>query len=561
MALYESYIIGNNTSNQCNTSNDKLGQTFTPSIGHTVTEVKIRMFKFGNPGTINIGIYAVDGSNLPTDAALATGTTDGDTLTTSGTGEWRTISLGSGTPLTANIQYAIVMDVPGSGSGPSRIIYWQSDSAGATYAGGNVVIALNGAAWSAAGADNDAMFEESGDLVVANNPPSASNVSFTKRLVVAGNNELWYESPAGTKIALSDASGDMDLTLGFDMFEAYGKAFIVNKTNLKVADFINVKIATASLGSNPPDFKTVLTGGSSGAKMVVDYITALSSATTLYGKRITTATFTTGETVTGTDDDGNAISFAMTAVNEVAGPHWYDWTVYGNDSSYGVMPSQATLGSLYRGRAQLSGDVDYPHQWYQSRQGNPWDWNYVAKDAQAPIRGGDSDAGEIGDLIVATIPYKDDYMIHGCANTLWYLVGDAAESGSILELSLTAGILGAKAWCWDRDENLYILATSGLLQIPPGFGPPKNLTEQTYPDFVKDIAYDKSTDRITMAYDRDNHGIHIFNTILTTGVSENWWYDLRTGGLFKDTLPEECGVYSAFFYEAENPTFRKLLFG
>ena len=71
-----------------------------------------------------------------------------------------------------------------------------------------------------------------------------------------------------------------------------------------------------------------------------------------------------------------------------------------------------------------------------------------------------------------------------------------------------------------------------------------------------------------MAYDRDNNGIHIFRTTLTTGVSVNWWFDLRVnsdgqtvGGLFRDTLPEECGVYSAFYYEAEDPDYRKLLFG
>jgi len=89
---------------------------------------------------------------------------------------------------------------------------------------------------------------------------------------------------AGTMVELVAARDDIDTTKALWAFELYGKVFVVNGTNRKVADFINVKITTTDVGAHPPDFQTVLTGGTSGAKMIVDYITSLSGAATIYGR-------------------------------------------------------------------------------------------------------------------------------------------------------------------------------------------------------------------------------------------------------------------------------------
>jgi len=251
----------------------------------------------------------------------------------------------------------------------------------------------------------------------------------------------------------------------------------------------------------------------------------------------------------------------MTAAAEVSPPHWYDWTVYGNSSTFGAMPDQANEGCNYRGRACLTVDKNYPHQWSQARQRNPWDWNYVANDSQSPVAGNDADAGEVGDIMVVSIPYKDDYLIHACANTLWYLVGDAAEGGSIVELDLTSGILGSRAWCWDNRDNLYILGTTGILKIPKGFGQIENLTALSYPNFIDDLAYNSATHRIVMGYDRKRNGLKISKTTIADGSNSCWWYDFKAEGLFPESYPEECGVYCMFYYESVNPTYSGLLEG
>jgi hypothetical protein len=390
---------------------------------------------------------------------------------------------------------------------------------------------------------------------------SFTDKTFSKKYVAVGNNEVWYQSAAATMSELAVANGTIDTNKPLTIVEAFEKVFFANGTNLKVLDFGNTKITTANIGSNPPDNANVLTGQTSGAEMVVDYITALTSACTVYGKRITTATFVSGETVTGTDDDSNSISFVLSAA-ETAPPHWYDWTVYGNSTTYGVMPAQVNKVFRYQGRLGLTCDKDYPHQWYLPRQNNPWDWNYVSEDAQSPVAGEDAEAGQAGDIIITAIPYSNDYLIFACANSLQYVVGNPAEGGTMLDLDSKAGILGMWSFCWDNKDNLYILTTAGLQRIAKGFSPPDNLTERSYPDFIDDLAYDSSLHRITMEYDRKNHGIMIAKTTLADGTSSNWWYDLRTEGLIPDSYGDSgCGIFSMFHYEAVDPDYNTLLFG
>jgi len=399
-------------------------------------------------------------------------------------------------------------------------------------------------------------------------------VSFTprtiaKRLVAAGNIKFYYEDigvAAGTMTELVAADGDIDTTKPLQMFELYEKVFVVNGTNLKVADFGNTKLTCSAL-TDPPAHGDILTQATSGAKMVVDFVTT--AKTTIYGKTIAgTFNITNDVSSNNTKATMNPASFVPSVVTAPTIPHWYDWTVYpdtklsGVTLSYGTMPAQATLGCSWRGRACLSGDIDYPHQYYQARQENPWDWNYVSNDVQSPISGGGDPnvPGQVGDIVVAQIPFDRDHLIYGGANSLWCLFGDAAENGSLVEVEST-GILGAKAWCKDNQDNLYVLTFAGLLKIPKGFGPAENLTEFTYPDFVKDLAYTSSTHRIILGYDKDRNGIKIAKTTLTTGANSCWWYDLKTEGLFPETYPNECGPYSMFYYESVNSDYKDLISG
>jgi len=380
-----------------------------------------------------------------------------------------------------------------------------------------------------------------------------------KRMVAVGNNELFYEdrTVAGDMVELAGAA--VDTTDQLSMFEAYQKAIIVNGATLKVADFINTKLTVAALDTAPTRGSVVTQAGSD-AEMIVDFVNT--GLTEIYGYTIS-GTFVT--TVANTLSGGGMSpedEVPTDVAQAVTTPHWYDYTVYPGGAT-GAMPAQAYLGCLYRGRVVLSGNPLYPFQWYMSRQANPFDYLYAAGDAQSPVAGGNSDAGEIGDIIRCLIPYRDDYLIFGCANSIWVLRGDPAAGGSLDEVDLTVGIYGAKSWCFDGDGNLFFWGSGGIYQMDKEFGGVKNITEISLPKLIEDSAADPASHRITMCYDRLRYGIWIFVTKISDGVNTGYFLSLSepTQGLFPISLPVQCSVYSTMYYDSNDKTLHGMLMG
>jgi len=378
-----------------------------------------------------------------------------------------------------------------------------------------------------------------------------------KRLVAAsGANEIWYEDldvAAGTMTELTTTGETIDTSDQLNMFEAFQKVFVVNGAKLYVADFVNYKLTHTAL-TTPHAKGDVLTQATSTATMVVDFTDTAKTHT--YGY-VTSGTFNTDNEVTGS---GSGTAFTPSA--STAKPHWYGWTVYqGDTTTYGTMPAKAYLGCLYRGRCVLSGNPNYPHQWYMSKIGDPWNWLYTSTDPLTAVAGNNADAGEIGDIIRALIPYKDDYLIFGCASTIWLMTGDPAHGGSIDEIDGTVGMYGANSWCFDGDGNLYFFGTNGIYKIPLGFRSVENLTEVSIPNLVGDEDIAPSTHRVTMGYDRKRHGILICITKLSDGSNSNYWYDLRLKGFYPESYPDECGAYSLFYYAANDNDYADLLVG
>jgi len=85
------------------------GQTFTPGEAHTLKKVRLKMYRLGSPGNITASIKATDVDGLPTGADLCVGTTDGNTLPTTYSGEWREITDAVGCALDEDTKYCIVV--------------------------------------------------------------------------------------------------------------------------------------------------------------------------------------------------------------------------------------------------------------------------------------------------------------------------------------------------------------------------------------------------------------------------------------------------------------------
>jgi hypothetical protein len=121
---YESYTTGNNF-DQLNASATWLAQTFTPTVKHTITSVKLLIYRFNYPGTISVGIEGTSSGN-PSGVDLCSGITDGNTLPTSSPYEWRVITLGAGAVLLPNTKYAIV--IHGVSADGSNCLRWRMNT-------------------------------------------------------------------------------------------------------------------------------------------------------------------------------------------------------------------------------------------------------------------------------------------------------------------------------------------------------------------------------------------------------------------------------------------------
>lgn len=84
------------------------GQTFTPREAHTITLVKLIMYRLGSPGQVTVSIRATDEQGLPTGEDLATGTFDGNQLPTVASGERQEVSLDGGVELVDETKYVII---------------------------------------------------------------------------------------------------------------------------------------------------------------------------------------------------------------------------------------------------------------------------------------------------------------------------------------------------------------------------------------------------------------------------------------------------------------------
>lgn len=537
-----------------------VAQSFTPGSDYIPKSVALRIERVGTAagiGNIEIGIRATAASK-PSGGDLTVATIYGGDVAT-GALAWYEGTFDVPYKLTSGTEYAIVVRSSGY-TYPAGRFQLGYVSGGDPYADGKKSHSDDyGSTWTV-DTNDDVWFRLFGIASSGVSTP-ISDSPLVKRLVAAGGNQLWYEDEDGDMIAISSSVDDIDTSNKFTMVEAYGKIFIANGDNKKVADFSNVKISTADIGTHPPDFGTTLTGGTTGATMSVDYIDAIASAVNIYGRRTSSVSFQNNETVTGTDDDGNAISFTLNA-EETLPPHWYDWTPYGNDTTnFGTMPSKPTLVSKFNGRLVLAGDEAYPHQWWMSEVYNPWNWAYTAGSNLTAISSGSINAGEIADVITALIDYGDDFFVFGCQSSIYLLDGDPTYGGTIESLTDHAGVYGARAWCKDHQSNLYFFSGEGLYKADGGRRKPISLSAIILPNWSLDWDLNPDNFRVVCTFDPVKNGIIISHTSLLNGSNQNYWYDIKTAGFYPEGYPDDCGIFSSFYYNSLDNSKRVLLLG
>ena len=183
------------------------------------------------------------------------------------------------------------------------------------------------------------------------------------------------------------------------------------------------------------------------------------------------------------------------------------WVPDGDDA-----PASGTADCLYRDRLfRVSGNAILV-----SRQGDTTDWNYGGdlEDVGRPTILQLSEAGEVGEDVVALAPHKDSSLLCFTAAETWVLTGDPA-TGTLRNVSREVGVIAARAWCKNHD-TVYFLSSRGLYSVGADGSGLKALSEDKVPDELIDVS---DADCVLDYYHADR-GVYVH---LTSGPS--WFYD------------------------------------
>lgn len=217
-------------------------------------------------------------------------------------------------------------------------------------------------------------------------------------------------------------------------------------------------------------------------------------------------------------------------------------------ASAGSIPASCPLICVYRDRLILAKD----HLWYASRTSDPTDWAFGAtmEDTARAVAGATDFAGMIGEPIKAVIPFRDQYLIFACENSMWVLKGDPA-TGVMKCVSQQVGIISPLAWALSPDGLLCFLSNDGVYL--GGVGEvASRFSAERIPEELRNVS--PTSNKISMGYNSFERGFHLF-----VSASESWFLDIANKAIWKDTFAEEHFPVAVAYSDGDG--LRELILG
>lgn len=320
-----------------------------------------------------------------------------------------------------------------------------------------------------------------------------------------------------------------------------GGAGDIDATGLELTDSPTITDWT-TYGIDPHDDVVVITDGT-GA--VVDGTYKISSVAS--GKVVLTATA----------GGAGTCNYRIERAPKIYDPVANTLSIWTATAGKGQVPTGCPVIARYRGRIVLIKD----NTWYMSRQDDPLDWDYGADDddVQRAVAGSSAEAGRVGEIHTAAIPHTDDYMILGCSNSLWLLRGDPAYGGQLDNISQHIGIVDKMAWCRGPNGETVFLGNAGLYSIAPGgVNPPEQLSDKL-PQELRNVSL--ATHSISMAYDAQDEGVHIFLSPNAGNSQLHWWFDIKNKAFWPVRLATTSDPIVALAYVGRDPADNAVLLG
>lgn len=224
-----------------------------------------------------------------------------------------------------------------------------------------------------------------------------------------------------------------------------------------------------------------------------------------------------------------------------------------------------TLICNWRGRIVLSGLAGDRQNWFMSKLGDPFDWDYsptYRSEAQA-VAGNNALAAKSPDSINCLIPVNDDVLLFGCDHSIWMMRGDPMAGGRIDLVSDSIGMPWGNAWCKDDHGVIYFYSNrSGVCIFTPDGGV-QEISTQIHDRFMD---LDMSARLCTMAYSPQEQGVYVYFCLLTAAANQtHYFFDIRTKSWWPQShSPSTAGnldPVAVHLYDGDAASDRQLLVG
>ncbi len=216
----------------------------------------------------------------------------------------------------------------------------------------------------------------------------------------------------------------------------------------------------------------------------------------------------------------------------------------------GAAPTNCGLVWVHQGRLALSGKSDGAHQVFMSATGDATNWLYTDKTSGGAWANTGSEAGKIGQIVVAAINHNRDVSLIGSPRSTYAIVGNPRGGGYTTPLSANIGPLMNNSWCKGIDasgsNSTYMMTYDGLYILPAGsLGEPQQISRKKIPNDLIGVDPTLSGERCCIGYDSRWPGLHI-SVDYASGSDVNYYYHIATDSWWPMELPITPHLYPTF---------------
>lgn len=207
----------------------------------------------------------------------------------------------------------------------------------------------------------------------------------------------------------------------------------------------------------------------------------------------------------------------------------------------GTIPPGGTLICLFNGRLVVAGFKDDPQNYAMSAVDDARDFDFspaTLTDTMAVAGNNTQGAGLVGDIITSLMPWRDDVMIFGCANSIYRMSGDPAAGGRIDLISTITGVAWGRAFCMSPEGVMYFVGSrGGIFRMDPAGGVPQRITALVLDERFADLNMDDNLFRLE--WDDRAIGVRIFITPKDGSGTTHYLYDLRNDAWWPITYSDD----------------------